>query len=231
MTKEQLKNFFKRGKIPTESNFSDLINYMGSENIGIRNIKGFNVWVIYMYDDSSSIPVFFIRSTSTGELNEWTEGTLEFASINNNNAQEFIKSLDVNNIFLASDDSVFNQYIQIEGQLIWCKLWPIENKIEPMQVTIFCNLSDNKPYNLIFKLAYINADEKILIPVEYLALRRNTGNVSIADVTPYAIKPGINPLIIKELWDNIKTMQGYKDGYIVYLGVYDDVVNLISYFE
>lgn len=246
MTRDELKNYFKQGKIPTESNFSELIDFMASKDVGIRNIKNENVWIFYSNNSSKLLPVIFVKAEVSGSINEWNEGILKFAVINSDNAQEFINSLDVNDILLASDDSILNQYTQIVDQLVWCKLWPNEKVEEPMQVTIFCNLSDNKPYSLIFKLAYFNADKKILIPVEYLALRRNTGHISPTDVTPYTINPGhisitnvtpytikvgTDPLVIKELWDNIKTMQGYKDGYIVYSGVYNDVINLISHFE
>lgn len=132
MTRDELKEYFKRGKIPTESNFSELMDFFNDSTCGVRYFENTgeteDIWILYKtiaddeidteYQRFKTIPCAFLLITYGRppfnpliiRLGRITD--LEKANI-------FVENLTTNNIMTASSEDLVTSYHNIFQSIEW----------------------------------------------------------------------------------------------------------------
>lgn len=250
-TKSQLKQYFETGKIPTQAQFSDLIdsifniigspdgslNINGDENnikLSIKNYRSLHG--LYRSQSSVSlhlffnndikngtkpVPVFIIFST-VDNLTNSVNANIKYAVPN----AASLKSMtdDKLDYFTASLDVIIRRFITL--RITYYDLVPEVKK--PSIVTIIYTDSNYTTcvYNCIMGMG--NIDFIVPICIHSLIKLRNvednnySGAMSILQRTVY------NHMTVKSEWEKIMKLQGYEDGLVIDdSGVAENFMNTI----
>lgn len=253
-TKSQLKQYFETGKIPTQSQFGELIdsifNIIGSpdgslninsdENnikLSIKNYRSLHG--IYMSQLSVSlhlffnndikngtkpVPVFIIFSTVNNLINS-VNANIKYAVPN----VTILKSMTDDNLdyLTASLDVIIRRFTTLK--IPYYNLVPKEEEVKkPSIVTIMYVDVDytNYIYNCIMGMGDINSIVPICIH-SFIKLRDTEDNTYFGSMSILQ-KTVYNNITVESEWQKIMKLQGYEDGLIIdNSGVVENFMNTI----
>lgn len=240
-TKSQLKQYFETGKIPTQAQFSNLIdsifniigspdgslNINGDENnikLSIKNYRSLHG--VYMSQLSVSLHLFFNNDIKNGT--KPVPVFIIFSSINNlgdtANANiryavpnvTLLKSMTNDNLdyLTASLDIIIRRFTALK--IPYYDLVPKEKEVKkPSIVTILhTDISGNEHvYNCIMGMGDINSIVPICI--HRLDKPRNIESIDYTGTMFILQKTVYNSMTVKSEWEKIMKLQGYEDGLIM----------------
>jgi hypothetical protein len=253
-TKSQLKQYFETGKIPTQSQFGDLIdsifniigspdgslNINGDENnikLSIKNYRSLHG--VYMSQLSVSlhlffnndikngtkpVPVFIIFST-VNNLTNSVNANIKYAVPN----VTLLKSMTDDNLdyLTASLDVIIQRFAALK--ITYYDLVPKEEEVKkPSIVTIIYNDFDNISYvyNCIMGMGDINS----IIPICIHSLIKlpDVENNDYSGAMSILQRTVYNNMTVKSEWEKIMKLQGYEDGLVIDdSGVAENFMNTI----
>ena len=253
-TKSQLKQYFETGKIPTQTQFGNLIdsifniigspdgslNINGDENnikLSIKNYRSLHG--IYMSQLSVSlhlffnndikngtkpVPVFIIFST-VNNLIDSANANIKYAVPN----VTLLKSMTDDNIdyLTASLDVIIQRFTALK--ITYYDLVPKEKEVKkPSIVTIIYTDIDynSNVHNCIMGMGNID----FIVPIcihSLIKQRANEDNSYFGDMN-ILLKTVYNYMTVKSEWEKIMELQGYEDGLVIDdSGVAETVMNII----
>lgn len=254
-TKSQLKQYFETGKIPTQDQFSNLIdsifniinspdgslNIKGDENnikLSIKNYR--NLHGVYMSQLSVSlhlffnndikngtkpVPVFIIFSTVNNLINS-VNANIKYAVPNVTS----LKSMTDDNLdyLTASLDVIIQRFIALK--ITYYDLVPKEEKVKkPSIVTIMYTDTNNTSYvyNCIMGMWDINS--VVPICINSIVKLHYTGNdYTYGCAMSILQSAAYNNMTVKSEWEKIMELQGYEDGLVIdNSGVAENFMNTI----
>lgn len=253
-TKNQLKQYFETGKIPTQAQFGDLIdsifNIIGSpdgslninsdENnikLSIKNYRSLHG--LYMSQSSVSlhlffnndikngtkpVPVFIIFST-VNNLTNPINANIKYAVPN----VTLLKSMTDDNLnyLTASLDVIIQRFTTLK--ITYYNLVPKNEEVKkPSIVTIMYTDSDNTSYvyNCIMGMGNINS----IVPVciHSLIKLRDVEDNNYSGAMSILQRTVYNNITVYSEWEKIMTLQGYEDGLVIdNSGVAENSMNTI----
>lgn len=253
-TKNQLKQYFETGKIPTQAQFGDLIdsifNIIGSpddslninsdENnikLSIKNYRSLHgVYMsqlsvslhLFFNNDikngTKSVPVFIIFST-VNNLTNSVNANIKYAVPN----VTLLKSMTDDNLdyLTASLDVIIRRFAALK--ITYYDLVPKEEEVKkPSIVTIMYIDSDNTTY--IYNCIMGMGDSNSIVPIciHSLINVRDMGDDNYAGVMSILKRTVYNNMIVKSEWEKIMALQGYEDGLVIDdSGVAENFMNTI----
>lgn len=254
VTKSQLKQYFETGKIPTQAQFSDLVdsifNIIGSpdgsfninsdENnikLSIKNYRSLHG--VYMSQLSVSlhlffnndikngtkpVPVFIIFSTVNNLINS-VNANIRYAVPN----VTLLKSMTDDNLdyLTASLDVIIQRFTGLK--ITYYDLVPKEEEVKkPSIVTIMYADIDNTRYvhNCIMGMGSINS----IVPVcihSLIKVHDVEDDNYIGDMSILQ-RTVYNNMTVKSEWEKIMELRGYEDGLVIDdSGVAENFMNTI----
>lgn len=253
-TKSQLKQYFETGKIPTQAQFSDLVdsifNIIGSpdgsfninsdENnikLSIKNYRSLHG--VYMSQLSVSlhlffnndikngtkpVPVFIIFSTVNNLINS-VNANIRYAVPN----ATLLKTMTDDNLdyLTASLDVIIQRFTELK--ITYYDLVPKEKEVKkPSIVTIMYTDIDNTSYvyNCIMGMGSIYSIVPICI--HSLIKLQDVKDDNYIGVMSILYKTVYNYTTVKSEWEKIMKLRGYEDGLVIdYSGVAENFMNTI----
>lgn len=254
INKSALKAYFETGKIPTQSNFADLIDSIfniisspdGSLNINsdenniklsIKNYRSLHG--IYMSQLSVSLHLFFNNDIKNGT--KPVPVFIIFSTVNNltNSANAnikyavpnvtLLKSMTDDNLdyLTASLDVIIQRFTALK--ITYYNLVPKEEEVKkPSIVTIIYNDSDYTTYvyNCIMGMGY--NDSMIPICIHSLIKLRDVENDNYFGDMAILQKTVYNNITIESEWEKIMKLQGYEGGLVIDdSGVAENFINTV----
>lgn len=253
-TKSQLKQYFETGKIPTQAQFSDLIdsifniigspdgslNINGDENnikLSIKNYRSLHG--IYMSQLSVSlhlffnndikngtkpVPVFIIFSTVNNLINS-VNANIKYAVPN----VTLLKSMTDDNIdyLTASLDVIIQRFTALN--ITYYNLVPKEEEVKkPSIVTIMYNDFDNISYVYNCIMGMGNIDSIVPICIHSLIKLNDVENDNYSGAMSILQRTVYNNMTVRSEWEKIMALQGYEDGLVIDdSGVAENFMNTI----
>lgn len=253
-TKNQLKQYFETGKIPTQAQFGELIdsifniigspdgslNINGDENnikLSIKNYRSLHG--VYMSQLSVSLHLFFNNDIKNGT--KPVPVFIIFSTVNNltNSVNANIKYAVPNVISLksmtddnldyltASLDVIIRRFAAL--RITYYDLVPKEEEVKkPSIVTIMYTDIDNTSYvyNCIMGMGNINSIVPICI--HSLVKLHDVENDDYSGVMSILQRTVYNHMTVKSEWEKIMQLQGYEDGLVIDdSGVAENFMNTI----
>lgn len=252
-TKSQLKEYFKTGKIPTQAQFSDLIdsifniigspdgslNINGDENnikLSIKNYRSLHG--VYMSQLSVSLHLFFnndikngtkpvpvfIIFSSVNSLTNPANANIEYAVPN----VTLLKCMTDDKIdyLTASLDVIIRRFTDLK--IRYHDLEPKERLERPFSVTIMYTDTDNTNYvyNCIMGIGSDNFIAPICI--HSLIKLRDVENDNYSGAMSILQKTVYNNTTVYSEWEKIMMLPGYEDGLVIDdSGVAENFMNTI----
>lgn len=254
-TKSQLKQYFETGKIPTQTQFGELIdsifniigspdgslNINGDENnikISIKNYRSLHG--VYMSQLSVSlhlffnndikngtkpVPVFIIYSSVNSLINNMN-ANIEYAVPN----VTLLKSMTDDNIdyLTASLDVIIRRFTDLK--IPYYPLVPKEEEVKkPSIVTIIFTDVDSRihAHNCIMGMGSIN----FIVPIcihSLIKLRDVENNDYLGDMSILQ-RTVYNNISVYDEWEKIMALPGYEDGLVIdNSGVSENFMNIIE---
>lgn len=252
-TKNQLKQYFETGKIPTQAQFGDLIdsifniigspdgslNINGDENnikLSIKNYRSLHG--VYMSQLSVSlhlffnndikngtkpVPVFIIFSTVNNLINS-VNANIKYAVPN----ATLLKSMTDDNLdyLTASLDVIIRRFTALN--ITYYDLVPKEKEVKkPSIVTIIYTASDriSHVYNCIMGMWDINSIVPICI---HSLIKLNDVEDNYLGAMSILQRSIYNNMTVRSEWEKIMKLQGYEDGLVIDdSGVAENFMNTI----
>ena len=254
MNKEALKAYFQTGKIPTQSQFGDLVdsifNIIGSpdgsfninsdENnikLSIKNYRSLHG--VYMSQLSVSLHLFFNNDIINGT--KPVPVFIIFSSVNSliNNINTSIKYAVPNDTLLKSmtDDKI--DYLTASLDVIirrfdalkitYYNLVPKEEKVKkPSIVTIIYTDMDYTSYVYNCIMGMGNIDSIVPICIHSLIKLRDVENGNYSGGMNILQKTVYNNTTVYSEWEKIMALPGYEDGLVIDdSGVAENFMNTI----
>lgn len=251
VTKNQLKQYFETGKIPTQAQFGDLIdsifniisspdgslNINGDENnikLSIKNYRSLHG--VYMSQLSVSlhlffnndikngtkpVPVFIIFSTVNSLINP-ANANIQYAVPN----VTLLKSMtdDKLDYLTASLDVIIRRFTALK--ITYYDLVPKNEVKKPSIVTImYTDIDTNYVYNCIMGMyngSIVPVCIHSLIKLHDMENGEYMGDMSILQKTVYG------HMTVESEWNKIMKLRGYEDGLVIDdSGVAEDFINTI----
>lgn len=240
-TKSQLKQYFETGKIPTQTQFGELIdsifniigspdgslNINGDENnikLSIKNYRSLHG--IYMSQLSVSLHLFFNNDIKNGT--KPVPVFIIFSTINNliNSINSDIKYAVPNVTLLksmtddkldyltASLDAIIRRFTALK--IKYYDLVPKNEEVKkPSIVTImYVDINNtNYVYNCIMGMGDINSIVPICI--HSLIKLHDVENGIYTGAMSILQKTGYNNITVKSEWEKIMALRGYEDGLVI----------------
>lgn len=240
-TKSQLKQYFETGKIPTQTQFGDLIdsifniidspdgslNINGDENnikLSIKNYRSLHG--VYMSQLSVSLHLFFNNDIKNGtklvpvliifstvnSLTDTANANIRYAVPN----VTLLKSMTYDKLdyLTASLDVIIKRFTELK--ITYYDLVPKEKEVKkPSIVTIMYTDIDNTIYvcNCIMGMGNINS----IIPVCIHSLIKvhDIEDNTYTGVMTFLQKTTYNHMTVESEWRKIMELQGYEDGLVI----------------
>lgn len=253
-TKSQLKQYFETGKIPTQTQFGELIdsifNIIGSpdgslninsdENnikLSIKNYRSLHG--VYMSQLSVSLHLFFNNDIKNGTKS--VPVFIIFSTVNNltNSVNANIKYAVPNAILLksmtddnldyltASLDVIIRRFAALK--ITYYDLVPKEKEVKkPSIVTIIYTDSDytTRVYNCIMGMG--NIDSIVPICIHSLIKFRDVEDDNYSGAMSVLQRTVYNYMTVQSEWEKIMKLQGYEDGLVIDdSGVAENFMNTI----
>lgn len=240
-TKSQLKQYFETGKIPTQAQFSDLVdsifNIIGSpdgsfninsdENnikLSIKNYRSLHG--VYMSQLSVSLHLFF-----NNDINNGTKPVpvfIIFSTVNNltNSANANI-SYAVPNVTLlksmtddkldyltASLDVIIQRFTDLK--ITYYDLVPKEKEVKkPSIVTLIYTDTDNTSYVFNCIMGMGSIDSIVPVCIHCLFKLRDVEDDNYGGDLSILQRTVYNNMTVKSEWEKIMNLQGYEDGLVI----------------
>lgn len=253
-TKSQLKQYFETGKIPTQAQFSNLIdsifniigspdgslNINGDENnikLSIKNYRSLHD--VYMSQLSVSlhlffnndikngtkpVPVFIIFSTVNNLINS-ANANIKYAVPN----VTLLKSMTDDNLdyLTASLDVILQRFAALK--ITYYDLVPKEKEVKkPSIVTIIYIDIDYTTYIYNCIMGMMNIDFIVPICIHSLIKLRDVENNNYSGAMSILQRTVYNNMTVKSEWEKIMKLQGYEDGLVIDdSGVAENFMNII----
>lgn len=248
-TKSQLKQYFETGKIPTQSQFGELIdsifNIIGSpdgslninsdENnikLSIKNYRSLHG--VYMSQLSVSLHLFFNNDVNIGTKLVPVFILFNTVNMSSNSVQyavpyvSLLKSMAEDDLdYLTASLDVIIQRFTALG-IKYYSLVPKEEVKKPSVVTIMYTGTDSVSYVYNCIMGMGNTDSIVPICIHSLIKLPDmendyySGAMSILQSTVY------NNMIVRSEWEKIMALQGYEDGLVIdNSGVAENFMNTI----
>lgn len=252
-TKNQLKQYFETGKIPTQAQFGDLIdsifniigspdgslNINGDENnikLSIKNYR--NLHGIYstlsvslhlffnndIRNSTKPVPVFIIFSSVSSLINN-VNTNIKYAVPNDT----LLKSMTDDNVdyLTASLDVIIRKFNALKVE--YYNLVPKEKEVKkPSIVTIMYTDANHISYiyNCIMGMGNINSI--IPICIQSLVKFENSEDYDYSSSMSILQRTFYNNMTVYSEWEKIMVLQGYEDGLIIdNSGVAENFMNTI----
>lgn len=251
-TKSQLKQYFERGKIPTQAQFGNLIdsifniigspdgslNINGDENnikLSIKNYRSLHG--VYMSQLSVSlhlffnndikngtkpVPVFIIFSTINNLTNS-ANANIEYAVPN----VTLLKAMTDDNLdyLTASLDVIIQRLTALK--VTYYDLVPKEKEVKkPSIVTIMYTDLDNNSY--VYNCIMGNINSIVPICIHNVIKLHDTVNDSYVGAMSILERTVYNNMTVQSEWEKIMELQGYEDGLVIdNSGVAENFMNTI----
>lgn len=254
VTKSQLKQYFETGKIPTQAQFSNLIdsifniigspdgslNINGDENnikLSIKNYRSLHG--VYMSQSSVSLHLFFNNDIKNGT--KPVPVFIIFSTVNNLtnpiNADikyavpnvTLLKSMTDDNLdyLTASLDVIIRRFTALK--ITYYNLVPKNEEVKkPSIVTIIYTDVDytSYVYNCVMGMGDINSIVPIYI--HSLVKLRDVENNNYIGAMSILQRTVYNDMTVKSEWEKIMKLQGYEDGLVIDdSGVAENFMNII----
>lgn len=248
-TKSQLKQYFETGKIPTQTQFGELIdsifniigssdgslNINGDENnikLSIKNYRSLHG--VYMSQLSVSlhlffnndikngtkpVPVFIIFSTVNNLINS-INANVKYAVPN----VTLLKSMTDDNLdyLTANLDVIIRRFAALK--ITYYDLVPKEEVKEPSIVTIMYDDFDSTNYIYNCIMGTMN----VPICIHSLIKHRDTEDNTYFGAMSILQRTGYDNMTLESEWQKIMELQGYTDGLIIdNSGVAENFMNTI----
>lgn len=253
-TKSQLKQYFETGKIPTQAQFSNLIdsifniigspdgslNINGDENnikLSIKNYRSLHG--VYMSQSSVSlhlffnndikngtkpVPVFIIFSTVNSLINP-ANANIKYAVPN----ATLLKSMTDDNLdyLTASLDVIIRRFTALK--ITYYDLVPKEKEVKkPSIVTIIYTDSDYTTYTYNCIMSMVNIDFIAPICIHDLIKLRDAEDDDYSGAMRILQRTVYNNMTVTSEWEKIMKLQGYEDGLVIDdSGVAENFMNTI----
>lgn len=253
-TKSQLKQYFETGKIPTQTQFGDLIdsifniigspdgslNINGDENnikLSIKNYRSLHG--VYMSQLSVSlhlffnndikngtkpVPVFIIFST-VNSLTNIANADIKYAVPN----ATLLKSMTDDNLdyLTASLDVIIRRLTALK--ITYYNLVPKEEEVKkPSIVTIMYTDTDYTSYIYNCIMGMGNIDFIVPICIHSLIKLRDVEDYNYSGIMSILQRTVYNNTTVYSEWEKIMALQGYEDGLIIDdSGVAENFMNTI----
>lgn len=254
VTKNQLKQYFETGKIPTQAQFGNLIdsifniigspdgslNINGDENnikLSIKNYRSLHG--VYMSQSSVSlhlffnndikngtkpVPVFIIYSTVNNLVNS-VNANIKYAVPN----VTLLKSMTDDNLdyLTASLDVIIRRFTALK--ITYYDLVPKEEEVKkPSVVTIMYNDSDNTRYIYNCIMGMWDIDFTVPICIHNLVKLQDIEDYDFSGAMSILQRTVYNNMTVKSEWEKIMKLQGYEDGLVIDdSGVAENFMNTI----
>lgn len=252
-TKSQLKQYFETGKIPTQSQFGNLIdsifniigspdgslNINGDENnikLSIKNYRSLHgVFMarlsvslhLFFNNDirhgTKPVPVFIIFST-VNNLTNSVNANIKYAVPN----VTLLKSMTDDNLdyLTASLDAIIQRFTALN--ITYYNLVPKEEEVKkPSIVTIMYTNTNNirYVYNCIMGMGNINSIVPICI---HSLIKLYDIEDDYSGAMSILQRTVYNDMTVESEWKKIMELQGYEDGLVIdNSGVAENVMNTI----
>lgn len=254
-TKSQLKQYFETGKIPTQAQFSNLIdsifniigspdgslNINGDENnikLSIKNYRSLHG--VYMSQLSVSLHLFFNNDIKNGT--KPVPVFIIFSTVNNltNSANAdikyavpnvtLLKSMTDDNLdyLTASLDVIIRRFAALK--ITYYYLVPKEKEVKkPSIVTIiYTDSSDYTTYAYNCIMGMMNIDFIVPICIHSLIKLRDIENDNYSGAMSILQRTVYNYMRVQSEWEKIMKLQGYEDGLVIDdSGVAENFMNTI----
>lgn len=253
-TKSQLKQYFETGKIPTQSQFGELIdsifniigspdgslNINGDENnikLSIKNYRSLHG--VYMSQLSVSlhlffnndikngtkpVPVFIIFST-VNNLTNPVDANIKYAVPNGT----LLKSMtdDKLDYLTASLDVIIQRFTALK--ITYYDLVPKKEEVKkPSIVTIMYVSSDNATYIYNCIMGICDIDSIIPICIHSLVKFQDVEDDNYSGAMSILQRTVYNNMTVKSEWEKIMKLQGYENGLVIdNSGVAENFMNTI----
>lgn len=253
-TKSQLKQYFETGKIPTQAQFGNLIDFIfniigspdgslninGDENnikLSIKNYRSLHG--VYMSQLSVSlhlffnndikngtkpVPVFIIFST-VNNLTNSVNANIKYAVPN----ATLLKSMTDDNLdyLTASLDVIIQRFTALK--ITYYDLVPKEKEVKkPSIVTIIYTNSDYTTYVYNCIMGMGNIDSIVPICIHSLIKLHDVENDNYVGAMSILQSTVYNHMTVKSEWEKIMKLQGYEDGLVIDdSGVAENFMNTI----
>lgn len=241
INKADLKAYFETGKIPTQSNFADLIdsifniisspdgslNINGDENnikLSIKNYRSLHG--VYMSQLSVSlhlffnndikhntkpVPVFIIFST-VNNLTNSVNANIKYAVPN----VTLLKSMtdDRLDYLTASLDAIIRRFTDLK--ITYYDLVPKNEEVKkpPIVTIIYIDIDNNTyVYNCIMGMGDINSIVPICI--HNLIKLRDVEDDCYSGIMAILQRTVYNNMTVRTEWEKIMKLQGYEDGLVI----------------
>lgn len=255
-TKNQLKQYFETGKIPTQAQFGDLIdsifniigspdgslNINGDENnikLSIKNYRSLHG--VYMSQSSASLHLFFNNDIKNGtkpvpvfiilsivnNLTYSANANIQYAVPN----VTLLKSMTDDNLdyLTASLDVIIRRFAALKIQ--YYDLVHKEEEVKkPSGVTLIYNDIDNSSYvyNCIMGMGNINSIVPICIHT--LIKLHDVENGNYLGAMAILERTVYNDITVQSEWEKIMELRGYEDGLVIdNSGVVENFINTIYF--
>lgn len=252
-TKSQLKQYFETGKIPTQAQFSNLIdsifniigspdgslNINGDENnikLSIKNYRSLHgVYMslsvslhLFFNNDikngTKPVPVFIIFSTVNSLINS-VNANIKYAVPNVTS----LKSMTDDNLdyLTASLDVIIRRFAALK--ITYYDLVPKEKEVKkPSIVTIIYTDIDYTTYVYNCIMGMANIDFIVPICIHSLIKLRDVENNNYSGAMSILQRTVYNDMTVESEWEKIMTLQGYEDGLVIDdSGVAENFMNTI----
>lgn len=253
-TKSQLKQYFETGKIPTQTQFGELIdsifNIIGSpddslninsdENnikLSIKNYRSLHgVYVaqlsvsLHLFFNSDikngtkPVPVFIIFST-VNDLTNSANASIKYAVPN----ATLLKSMTNDNLdyLTAGLDIIIRRFQAL--RITYYDLEPKKEVKKPSIVTIMYTDNDHTEYVCNYIMGIGDTDSVIPICIHRLSKKRDDETNNYFGDMCILQKTIYNDTTVYSEWEKIMVLQGYEDGFIIDdSGVVENFMNTIS---
>lgn len=253
-TKSQLKQYFEKGKIPTQAQFGNLIdsifniigspdgslNINGDENnikLSIKNYRSLHG--VYMSQLSVSlhlffnndikngtkpVPVFIIFSTVNNLINS-VNASIKYAVPN----VTLLKSMTDDNLdyLTASLDVIIQRFTTLKIE--YYDLVPKEEEVKkPSIVTIMYTDFDNTTYVYNCIMSMVNIGSIVPICIHSLVKLHDVENNNYTGIMSILQRTVYNYMTVKSEWEKIMALPGYEDGLVIDdSGVAENFMNTI----
>lgn len=240
-TKSQLKQYFETGKIPTQAQFSELIdsifniigspdgslNINGDENnikLSIKNYRSLHgVYAsqlsvslhLFFNNDikngTKPVPVFIIFSTVNNLINS-INANIKYAVPN----VTLIKSMtdDKLDYLTASLDAIIRRFTALK--IKYYDLVPKEEEVKkPSIVTIMYTDFDNTSYVYNCIMGMGDIDSIVPICIHSLVKFRDVENDDYSGAMSILQRTVYNNMTVKSEWGKIMALRGYEDGLVI----------------
>lgn len=239
-TKSQLKQYFETGKIPTQAQFSNLIdsifniigspdsslNINGDENnikLSIKNYRSLHG--VYMSQLSVSLHLFFNNDIKNGT--KPVPVLIIFSTVNNliNSANANIKYAvpNVTLLKIMTTDNI--DYLTASLEVIirifttlrikYYDLVPKEEVKKPSIITIRYVDINYTSYVHNCVMGIDNIDSPIPIYIHSLSKLKSVENGNYRGFMYVLQKTVYNDITVESEWEKIMALQGYKDGVVI----------------